>query len=374
MISDPNTDTVTRFDSIVSAPAPAKIKYIASFDGLRGIAVTLLMLVHGSYGYFGGGVPRVDLFYMMSGFLITYLLYYEFQTTGDIAFGKFYTRRALRIIPALIVCVILSNILWPLSELRPGNDQLMATVSSLFFFSNLVFEDVLGNMNHLWSLSVEEHFYFIWPAVTFFILFKLPDRKRITFLCVLLACIEFFRVINYAYKDEWRWGIFWIDPYGFTFCRIDCILIGALLFFVLYRDKFNNGAPAKSPYDNLLLIGLGLIFMISAMTIKLVDARWLSGGFVLSNMLCAFTVLLTLRNPNHPILAHKVLVWLGKRSYGIYLYHMSIFIYMERFRVHHSFTNFVIVTFFRFAIAIAFAALSYEFIERPILEYKKKFK
>jgi peptidoglycan/LPS O-acetylase OafA/YrhL len=351
-----------------------KINYIASFDGLRGIAVLLLMLVHGSYGFFGGGIPRVDLFYMMSGFLITYLLSNEFLSTGSIAIKKFYARRALRIIPALIVCLILSNILWGYTKLDDDSNPTIATISSLFFFNNLVFDDVLGNISHLWSLSVEEHFYLIWPVVTLFILFRLADTHRIIFLSVLLVGLEIFRIIAYLNQDQWRYGIFWIDPYGFTLCRIDCILIGALLFLLLYREKYDYGALKSGPYDNLLLFGLALIYLISALTLKLVDPRWLSGGFVVTNILCASTVLLAIRNPNHPILTHKALIWIGRRSYGIYLYHMPIFMYLERFRLHDNMTNLVVVTFFRFALSIAFAALSYQYIERPILDYKNRLK
>jgi peptidoglycan/LPS O-acetylase OafA/YrhL len=351
-----------------------KIKYIASFDGLRGVAVLLLMVVHGSYGFFGGGIPRVDLFYTMSGFLITYLLYKEFLLSGTIAIGKFYGRRMLRLFPALIVCIVLSNLLWPYTPLLAGNDQTIATFSTLFFFNNLVFYNVLGNMKHLWSLSVEEHFYLIWPVITFFILFRLSNANRIIFLGVLLVGVEIFRVIAFHYQDQWRFGIFWIDPYGFTLCRIDCILIGALLFFVLYNKNYNYGTLSASWYDNLLLIGLAVIALISGLNISLKDPRWLIGGFVITNILCVSAVLVAIRNPNHPVLAHKALLWIGRRSYGIYLYHMPIFMYMERFRVPDNTSNLIVVTFFRFALSIAFAALSYRYIERPILEYKNKFK
>ena len=351
-----------------------KIKYIASLDGLRGIAVLFLMLVHGSYGFFGGGVPRVDLFYIMSGFLITYLLYSEFLSTGQIAIKKFYGRRALRIFPALIVCIILSNVLWPYTKLYTENDRTVATFSSLFFFNNFVYEDVLGNMNHLWSLSVEEHFYLIWPVITFFILFRLSNTNRIVFVFALLVGVEIFRIIAFHNQDGWRSGIFWIDPYGFTLCRIDCILIGALLFFVLYTEKYNHATLSSSSYDNLLMIGLAVIFLISALMLELKNPRWLNGGFLITNILAASAVLLAIRNPNHPILTHKALLWIGRRSYGIYLYHVPIFMYMERFRLLDNMTNLVIVTFFRFAISIAVAALSYRYIEQPILEYKNKFK
>lgn len=352
-----------------------KIKYIASFDGLRGIAVISLMLVHGSYGYFGGGVPRVDMFYMMSGFLISYLLYSEYLSTGTIEFRKFFARRALRLFPALIVCIILSNILWPFTPLAPENDRAIATLSSLFFFNNIIFDDVLGNLNHLWSLSVEEHFYFIWPIIAFLILFRLTNHNRILFLSVLLVGLEIFRVIAFLNQDQWRYGIFWISPYGFTLCRVDCIVIGALLFFILYREKYNYGKLRNSSHDNLFLIGLALIFLISGLVVRVLDhPRWLSGGFILTNIVCVFTVLIAIRNPNHPILAHKALLWIGRRSYGIYLYHMPVFLYLERFRTLHDVKNLVVVTFFRFAISIAFAAFSYRYIEQPILEYKNRYK
>lgn len=348
-----------------------KIGYIASFDGLRGIAVFLLMCVHGSYGYLGGGIPRVDLFYIMSGFLITYLLFNEYNSTGTIAIKQFFGRRALRIIPALLVCLVISNLVWPYTEVHV-KDQVIPTLSSLFFFNNLIEDHVLGNMNHLWSLSVEEHFYLIWPAVTLFILVKLSNERRVAFLFALLVAVEIFRIIAFQHADEWRWGIFWIDPYGFTLCRIDCILIGALMFFVLYTEKYNYGSLKSGRYDNLIMIVLAVIVMVAALSVKLVDPRWLNGGFMISNILCATLVILAIRNPNHPVLASKYLVWIGKRSYGIYLYHMSIFLFLENFRVHHSYSNLFLITFLRFAISIALAALSYQYIERPILESRKK--
>ncbi|HTF19042.1 MAG TPA: acyltransferase [Chryseolinea sp.] len=349
-----------------------KLKYIESFDGLRGIAILMLMVFHGSYGYFAGGIPRVDLFSIMSGFLITYLLYSEYSKTGTISFKNFYVGRALRLLPALFLCILLANLLWTITPLPAGSDRTITNLASLFYFSNLVIDNYLGNLPHLWSLSVEEHFYFIWPTLSLVLLFKLKDKGRIVFLGVTIAMLEVFRVAAYLNQDAWRSGIFWIDPYGFTLCRIDCMLIGALIFFVVYRDKYNYGAPTPSRYDNIWLGILAVVFVSSGLFLSFSDRLWLEGGFVVTNLVCAAIVVITLRNPTHPVLSHRLVKWLGVRSYGIYLYHLPIFYALEIFRVHHDNVNFLVVSFFRFALSIAFAALSYQFLELPFLRYKSR--
>jgi peptidoglycan/LPS O-acetylase OafA/YrhL len=314
----------------------------------------------------------VDLFSIMSGFLITYLLYFEHSKTGEISFKNFYMGRALRLLPGLLLCVLLGNLLWTVAPLPPGSDRTITNLASLFYFSNLVVDNYLGNLPHLWSLSVEEHFYFIWPLFSLIILFKLKDKPRIVLLCVLIAMLEVFRVAAYLNRDVWRWGIFWIDPYGFTLCRIDCMLVGALIFFVLYRAKYNYGAPTPSRFDNIGLAVLGVVFVGAGLFLSFSDRLWLEGGFVGTNLVCAAIVVIALRNPNHPVLSHRFVKWLGVRSYGIYLYHMPIFYALEYFRVPHDNVNFLVVSFFRFVISIAFSALAYQYLELPFLRYKSR--
>lgn len=348
-----------------------KLRYIESFDGLRGIAIVMLLIFHGSYGYLVGGIPRVDLFSIMSGFLITYILYAEYGETGNISFRDFYMGRALRLLPALVACLILANILWNVTPgMGESSDRTITNLASLFYFSNLVYEKYLGNVRHLWSLSVEEHFYFIWPTLCLSLLFLLKDKARITFLCVTIVLLEAFRLAAYMNVSRWHWGIFFIDPYGFTLCRIDCMLIGALIFFVVYRSKFNFGALTPSRYDNLWLSLLAILFVSSGLFISFRDSFWLSGGYILTNALCAGIVIITLRNPKHPVLTHPWIKWIGVRSYGIYLYHMPIFYVTELFRVEHSHLNFILVSLLRFGLSIAAAALSYTYIELPFLRYK----
>lgn len=351
-----------------------KVAAIRSFDGLRGFAILAVMLFHGSYGYFPGGFLGVDLFFVVSGYLITSLLYAEHVANHAIAFDKFYARRVLRLLPALLIGILLGNLLWDYTELSPGHNRSVATFAGLFYFTNMVFDYVCGNMNHLWSLSVEEHFYFVWPVTVAFVLFRLSNRNKILMLGILILACEIFRVVAFRYQHEWVWGIFWIDPYGFTLCRMDGILLGALLYFVGIERPRLVSTSTRFNSDNLWLIILCIVLLALGLRLSLYDPVYLQGGFLFTNIVCTAIVLLAVRNPDHPILSHPVVRWIGNRSYGIYLYHFPIFLFLERFRIADSFSNLLIVTCIRFISSFAFAALSYTYIEQPILRYKNRFK
>ena len=348
-----------------------KIQHIGSFDGIRGFAVIIVAFYHGSYGLVPGGFIGVDLFFVLSGYLITSLLEHEFFLTGRISLSKFYTRRALRLIPPLIICVLLCNILWPYTQLLPGHVQSMATISSLLYFTDLMSDYVCGNMAHLWSLSVEEHFYLIWPIAMLFFLFRIPMRKRIEVLIVVILMVSLLRVIIYEFENQLIFGMFRIDPYTFTLCRIDAILLGALVFFLTSDARFRDIYLESKGYDVALVVAIGVLFIIFSITVDIMNPYWLSGGFVLTNVLSASAILLAIRNPFHKLLSGKGISWIGKRSYGFYLYHFPIFLALERFRIHHSMTNFLMVSSMRFGASFAFTALSYQYLERPFLRFKE---
>lgn len=349
------------------------LKYNNSFDGIRGFAVILVGLFHGSYGYFPGGFIGVDLFFVLSGYLITSLLHIEYVSSGTLNLSRFYLRRALRLIPALIVCVVLSNILWPYTVLMPGHIQSVATLSALFYFTNFLFDYVCGNMAHLWSLAVEEHFYFMWPATVLFVLFVRPLRSRIRIMWILIILFTLFRIVVLQFKGELAYGIFQIDPYLFTFCRIDSILIGAQLFFVL-SDRDSSISVARKSTDTIVIITLLLALVTFSFLVEIYSPLWLGGGFVLTNLICVWIVFIAIRNPNHKLLANQIIGWVGKRSYGIYLFHFPIFLALETFRTPQSMSNFLLVSLLRFGLSFGFAALSYALVERPILRLKSKLK
>ncbi|TFF36877.1 acyltransferase family protein [Mucilaginibacter psychrotolerans] len=350
----------------------AHLHYIPSFNGLRAFATLIVMILHGGYGYFRGGWVGVDLFFVISGYLITSILQAEFLQTNKISFPKFYWRRSLRLIPPLLICVVLANILWPYTLFDfAGSNREQATLAALFYYTNMVASNVNGNMLHLWSLSVEEHFYFIWPLLLSFFLLKASARNRIIILLTAIALITILRICVFQYREQLVFGIFNIDPYTFTICRMDAILIGALIAIVTSRP----GAELPDTLSNksaLILFVCFSLFMVILFTLSSQNETWNNGGFVFTNLLCATTVLTAIASPDHPLLSNKVFSWLGKRSYGTYIYHFPIFLVLERFRLPHDIPNLLLITFLRFGTSIAIAALSYAYIERPLSLFKDR--
>jgi len=347
-----------------------RFQYTPTFDGLRCIAVLCVLLTHASPGFFKGGWIGVDLFFVLSGYLITSLLQNEYYASGNISFAKFYVRRALRLFPPLLICVTIANVLWLYTpHYFRGANRLLATLASLFYFANLVPWSVLGMLQHLWSLSVEEHFYLLWPIIGSTFLFHTPSRNRVFFLTLTVFLIGAFRIFVFHFKLTY--GLFVIDSYTFTLCRMDAILMGSLLAIVL---PHNNNVKHRKNVN--IHWSLGILLCLLATIVLFVpewNLYWRNGGFILTNLLCLSIVAIAAKNPNQPLLSSNILRWIGRRSYGIYLYHFPIFLALGILLREHSPVNYLLITALRFAVTIFVAEVSYRFIERPVLRYKKRY-
>lgn len=346
--------------------------YIPAFDGLRAIAAVFVLLLHGSYGFFAGGWLGVDLFFVLSGFLITNLLQQEFQVNGKIEIIKFYMRRALRLLPALFICVLMANILWPYTTLLPDANKLLASFGALFYFTNVLNFNISGNIAHLWSLSVEEHFYLFWPFLAAWIIFKRSYNFKKYFISLIILLISIIKIYAFKYEFNFAYNNITIDTYRFTLFRIDAILLGALLAIIL-SDKKNRLNTLSQKTASYILIPVLLAFIFLLFKYFEGNAFSKSGGFIFTNLLCVMAIYLTTRVPNHLLLANKAIRWIGVRSYGIYIYHFPIFLYLERFRVPHNNINFLMIAFLRFAITIFVSWLSFKYIESVFLRKKIKF-
>lgn len=347
-----------------------KINYIESFDWLRGVGCIFILIGHGSYGFFKGAWIALDLFFILSGYLITALLLNEYSLTGNLSFSKFYARRALKLFPPLVICILLANILWPYTKFDPGANEILATSGALFYFTNFLQTKVSGNMIHLWSLSVEEHFYFLWPIILLFYILKKTFRTTINILVSVIFVTALFRifVFNFNISSE----LFTIDPYRSTFAKVDSITLGALLAFIV-KEKSLDLSPKLLSRSTLIFRILFLIYMVILFSVSQDNVLLNNGGFIITNLLATFTIFFTLKNPNHYFFRSKIVRGIGKRSYSIYLYHFPIFLAFEAFREPHNFSNFIIITLLRFFVAISLAFLSYKYIERPILQFKKRY-
>jgi peptidoglycan/LPS O-acetylase OafA/YrhL len=345
-----------------------KFEYIPSLDGIRAFAVIGVLLLHGSYGFIKGGWVGVDLFFVLSGYLITTLLQHEYATTGRVLFINFYVRRVLRLFPALVLCVLLTNLLWQYAPENKDANQFVSNLASLFYFSDILPTKYLGTLAPLWSLSVEEHFYLLWPIVLTGLLFVVSPRSRATLLLVVIVAIVAFRI--YAFNHSISYGLLFIDSYRFTFCRFDSILLGAGLALFL---KDVRPVQGMVPRANLALAIIGLLFLFVLLFVFHENKYLANGGFILTNLLCLATVYTAVKFPTHPVLANKLFRWISHRSYGIYLYHYAIFRALESLREPHSLLNIVLITLARIVLTFVIAELSFRFIEQPILKYKDRF-
>lgn len=352
-------------------PRKKVFHYIPGLDNIRGLAVLFVLLTHMTYGVVKGGFVGVELFFVLSGFIITSLLQAESAAYGKISIWRFYLRRALRLFPPLLICIILANVFWSYNEVsNSGSDQLFATIAALFYFINLLPEKVSGHLVHLWSLSVEEHFYLFWPLITSFFLFKFSRRNQIKVLLILILIVSVYRLWQGHFETSFFGGLLIIDPLRFTLCSVDSILTGALLAVAMSTAAFKN-LSLSNKLRNWLIAGCAIVFtcFLAMLTGGFI---FRNGGFLLLDVFCAGAIFIAIKSPGHFLFSNKVLKWLGTRSYGIYVYHYVIFALFEHFRVHSSAGNFILISLLRVGVSFLFAELSFRLVEMPLLTFKKK--
>ena len=295
--------------------------HIPSLNGIRACSVLLVVTGHCGFGKVVPGGLGVTIFFFLSGFLITTLLLEEQSRTNDISLKKFYARRLLRLSPPLLVTLLLA-VLLVLAGLLPGGVTLKGLAAQVFYLANYyqLFWDA-GNSTPagtgvLWSLAVEEHFYFVYPAVLLLVTTKLPRTSLIWILLASCICVLAWR-IHLASSP----GFVSYRTYYATDTRIDSILYGCLL--ALLR---NSGPLLLSPKAASLLLGLGIAALLASLLIRSEffreTFRYTLQGLAL--MPIFFAIDRHRRGVLFNVLNSKVMDKLGEYSYALYLSHYVI--------------------------------------------------
>jgi peptidoglycan/LPS O-acetylase OafA/YrhL len=340
---------------------------LAPLDGIRGLAVIAVLLYHASV--LRGGYLGVDVFFVLSGFLITVLLAEEHERTGGISLRSFWLRRGIRLLPALAGYLLFGLV--AAVALKPVHDQQQYAIDAAtsFFGVNNWWRIVGGEEaagawdGHLWSLSVEAQFYLMWPAVVAALL-AVGRRVRRIALTGLIGVVVLWRLAVMLGLSGLP-----IDAHSYfgTDTRADALLIGALLA-VLWREGVLHrwstriwGAASAAAW--LLLITA----MLLSPTLE-EHPRWLGyGGFTLLALVAAVAVAGPVLAPGRGmsrLLAWPPVVWLGGISYALYLWHFPITIELEG-RFGDQFGH-LPVALVALLIAAGFAWLSGKFLERPV--------
>lgn len=354
-----------------TAPAPPKLGYRPSLDGLRAIAVTAVVLYHADISWMPGGFLGVEVFFVVSGFLITALLIDERHHTGTVSLRQFWTRRARRLLPALylllIVVSVASMIVYRDAAGRMGGDVLAA----IFYVSNwwqiYLQESYFAQagrpplLQHLWSLAIEEQFYVVFPALFVFGMAR-AGRKRMSWILGGLAVLS-------AVWMAVRFKEF-TDPsaiYYSTFTRASGLLVGALLavLWAPWRTRGSAGAGAGRALDGAGVAGLVVIGWFF-WRVNAFDPFIYRGGMFLLDLVClvVIAVLVHPASSLHKVLGIAPLRWLGVRSYSIYLWHWPIFM-VTRPELDLPFTGWPVFVL-RIALTLAAAEMSFRYVETPL--------
>jgi peptidoglycan/LPS O-acetylase OafA/YrhL len=343
--------------------APA---HVPELDGVRAVAVLAVLALHIGYGHVSGGSLGVDLFFVLSGYLITGILVRTLETDGPRGLFPFYGRRIGRLYPALVIAVLLAGALWAFGAENDGPWE--ATLLPVaFYYANYVDPSTLGTLIATWSLSVEEQFYVVWPLV---LILLLPRGRRAVGAALVVAIVVAVISRWLHFQPNYRWS-----AYAFTQARLDGLAVGGLV--ALFGEAAIKASPAvvRRAGD----VGFATLAVFSVLVFfcgRL--ATWLFyGGFTLVAFLSGVLILCALAaRPDtsfRRLLRLPALGWFGTRSYGLYLFHLPIFAALEAFRRAGSLPNFVWVTTLRFAAVCAFAELSYRLVERPIREGARRY-
>ena len=352
-------------------PPPPKLGYRPALDGLRALAVTLVVITHATYllvpewggRWLPGGFIGVDVFFVLSGFLITSLLLQEHHARGRISIKNFYRRRALRLLPALGALLAVHAALAVVTRAdlpREGG----SVVAVGLYVSNWVIasgHSLAVGLGHLWSLAVEEQFYLLWPLCIVAVLrVRRPAPVLVGIALAGIVCATSVRALL------WSHGAGWEAVYVRTDARADALLIGALLALA-----FRRGWRLSARWLQLGPLGLAVILACAIAVPR--DSGWLyvGGGFTIVALASA-AIIASVLEPGpwlHHALSTPPAVQLGKASYSLYLWHVPVFSAVATALAGRPAYQRLVVGMVGTAVA---TLCSYRFVEMPVARLRRK--
>lgn len=339
------------------------MRYSASLDGIRGIAIVTVCLAHYGLPILRRGGFGVDVFFTLSGFLITSILLKEYGRTGDISFRNFYIRRLLRLFPALFCLLIVYGTLVTLFGKNLSRHY--GDIALVFFYvANWAGAAGLnrpGELGHTWSLSVEEQFYFLWPILLYGLVRRWGGKGLLggSIMLTLLSMSETFLMSGTV---PW-WRLY----YGFD-TRAFTLLFGCSLAiaFHFWGERIALPKPLERVLPLLSFGGIAL-FMLRRDAF-LSDPGFFSGPIFIIPVLTCGLIYVAVKpgfNVSKSILSVKPLVYFGKRSYGLYLWHYWILNVVNPKNIY--------VLLACAAASLVVTELSFRFVEMPFLSLKHRF-
>lgn len=364
--------------------AAARSTRWAPLDGLRACAVAIVSLFHIFVVYTpswnplrpSGGFLGVDMFYVLSGFLISSILLSEVNERGRVSIRSFYSRRALRLFPALAVLLVVvgvaSAIFTDQDWSRPSLLALPWVVLYVGNWNAAIYggKIPLGALGHTWSLAVEEQFYLLWPLVLSLVVRHFNKRTQVAGLLMVVALVE----MCYRYVALKHLGFSFNRVYYGTDAASDGLLLGCALAFYLDGREWRPFSLRVARGIDVATVAASVVLVVLVMRLSFLSARGIWFGISAAD-LCTTVILLNLVTRPIPllrlILGSSMFVWVGRRSYGIYLWVTAVIFLVQPLGTHglgsYPYNALVLL------VGLTAAALSYRIVELPFLRKKVLF-
>jgi peptidoglycan/LPS O-acetylase OafA/YrhL len=362
---------------------PLRGRHLPALDGLRALAVLAVVGYHLNLWWARGGYLGVDLFFVLSGFLITSLLLEEHAADGTIRLGAFWARRGRRLLPALFVMVA-AVMAFVVLEGRYGNTDLVAAIdlsqlrdqalATLGYVANwqliatqhsyFAQFSAPSPLQHTWSLAIEEQFYLVWPFVTLVLLkWSVTSRRSVGAIVTAMLAVASTVLMAVLFVPG-------ADPsriyYG-TDTRLADLAVGATLAWLTARGAELPEWTTKALRVAAPLAALGLVaLMVTAGTAEGIPSPFMfEGGFLAASLLCAVVIADVRRDDSvlATVFSWRPLVGIGVVSYGIYLWHWPVIVFATPASTGVSGAGLVVV---RLAVITALVVVSYVLVEQPV--------
>ncbi|HHF5723948.1 TPA: acyltransferase family protein [Haemophilus influenzae] len=355
----------------------SSIKYRPEIDGLRAIAVISVIIYHLNENWLSGGFLGVDIFFVISGFLITGIIITEIQQ-NSFSLKQFYTRRIKRIYPAFITVMALVSFIASaifiyndFNKLRKTIELAIAFLSNFYLGLTQGYFDLSANENpvlHIWSLAVEEQYYLIFPLILILAYKKFREIKVLFIITLILFFILL--ATSFVSANFYKEVLHQPNIYYLSNLRFPELLVGSLL--AIYHNLSNKVQLSKQ-VNNILAI-LSTLLLFSCLFLMNNNIAYIPGITLI--LPCIFTALIIHTTSQNNIvklcLSNKAIVFIGKISYSLYLYHwifiaFAYYITGEKQINNQSIAIVIVLT-------IIFSVLSYYLIEQPVRKSKLNFK